>query len=88
MMVPLSALVPLPTGPGIMQVVEDRAVATPVMIAARLDGKHAEIVGGLPAGARYVERAGHLLADGTLLGVDAAGRDGARTGLATVQATR
>ena len=88
MMVPLSALVPLPTGPGIMQVVEDRAVATPVMVAARLDGKHAEIVGGLPAGARYVERAGHLLADGALLGVDAAGRDGARTGLAVVQAKR
>lgn len=85
MMIPLSALVPLPTGPGIMQIVDDRAVATPVKIAVRLDADHAEIVGGLTAGARYVERAGHLLSDGTLLGTDIKGRDTARTGLASAQ---
>jgi len=88
MMVPMSALVPLPTGPGIMQVVADRAVATPVMVSVRLDGKQAEIVGGLPAGARYVERAGHLLSDGALLGTAATGRDAARTGLAAAQVKR
>lgn len=62
--VPLSALVALPGGPGVLRVIDGRAVATPVTLAARPGEARAEILGGLPEGAPYVARAGAIVRDG------------------------
>lgn len=64
LMVPLSALVALPEGPGILRVIDGRAIATPVTLATRPGEARAEILGGLPEGTAYVARAGALLRDG------------------------
>ena len=65
MLIPHSALVQLPTGPGVMRIIDGRAVATPVAIAARPEGNLAEIRGGLPEGATIAALAGSLLRDGS-----------------------
>jgi HlyD family secretion protein len=62
--VPTSALVALDTGPGVFRVVEQRTVATPVILSMRPGGAQAEIVAGLPEGAAYVAVASPLLRDG------------------------
>jgi HlyD family secretion protein len=65
MLIPSSALVQLPSGPGVLRIVDGQAVATPVAIAARPDGDLAEIKDGLPEGATIATLAGSLLRDGS-----------------------
>lgn len=65
MLIPTSALVQLPSGPGVLRVIDGRAVATPVAIAARPEGDLAEIKEGLPEGATIAAIAGSLLRDGS-----------------------
>ena len=62
--VPASALVALPGGPGVLRVIDDRAVATPVSLLVQSDGARAEITDGLPEGAPYVTVAGSVVRDG------------------------
>ena len=63
-MVPYSAIVPLPEGPAIMRVLDQRAVASPVELRLHGDGTAAEVVQGLPEGAPYIAIAGALVRDG------------------------
>lgn len=65
MLIPSSALVQLPSGPGVLRIVDGRAVATPVAITAGPDGDQAEIKDGLPEGATIAALAGSLLRDGS-----------------------
>jgi RND family efflux transporter MFP subunit len=65
MLIPASALVQLPSGPGVLRIVDGRAVATPVAITAGPDGNLAEIKDGLPEGATIATLAGSLLRDGS-----------------------
>ncbi len=65
--VPVSAIVPLPSGPGIVQVIESRAVATPVRLSGSASGVQAEVIEGLDVGARYVAQAGQLVPAGAML---------------------
>lgn len=65
MLIPSSAIVQLPSGPGVLRIVDGLAVATPVAIAARPDGDLAEIKDGLPEGATIATLAGSLLRDGS-----------------------
>jgi RND family efflux transporter MFP subunit len=73
--VPTSALVALETGPGVMRVVDRRAVATPVELSLRPGGAEAEIVAGLSEGAVYVAVSSPLLRDGERVAQDAAPQD-------------
>jgi RND family efflux transporter MFP subunit len=62
--IPASALVPLPEGPGVFRVIDNRAVARPVSLVLQADGTHVEITAGLPEGAPYVALAGSVLRNG------------------------
>ncbi|WP_326845246.1 efflux RND transporter periplasmic adaptor subunit [Thalassobacter stenotrophicus] len=62
--VPTSALVALDTGPGVLRVVNERTVATPVQFSMRPGGSEAEITSGLSEGSTYVAIASPLLRSG------------------------
>lgn len=62
--IPASALVALPEGPGVFRVIDNRAVARPVSLVLQANGTSAEITAGLPEGAPYVTLAGSVLRSG------------------------